>query len=80
VRAGRYEILIEGTLGPDWADWFGGMEMRQVGEGRTLLEGSIVDQAALHGLLDRLLDLNLDLISVNPSQEGGKEEERRRTR
>jgi hypothetical protein len=67
VKAGRYEIRIQGTLSPDWADWFEGMEMRQEAEGQTVLEGPVVDQAALHGLLARLRDLNLTLISVNPT-------------
>jgi hypothetical protein len=66
MKAERYEIRIQGALGPDWADWFEGMEMRQGGEGLTVLEGHVVDQAALHGLLARLRDLNLTLISVNP--------------
>jgi len=67
VKAERYEIRIQGSLGPDWADWFEGMKMRQEGEGLTVLEGTVVDQAALHGLLARLRDLNLTLISVNPA-------------
>jgi len=64
-EGGRYEIRIQGALGPVWADWFEGMEMRQEREGLTVLEGHVVDQAALHGLLARLRDLNLTLISVN---------------
>jgi hypothetical protein len=67
VKVGRYQILIQGSLSPDWADWFEGMEIRQEAEGLTVLEGQIVDQAALHGILARLRDLNLCLISVNPS-------------
>jgi hypothetical protein len=67
VQSSRYEIRIRGTLGADWAEWFGGMEIRQEADDVTVLEGSVPDQAALHGLLARVRDLNLTLISVNPS-------------
>ena len=60
-----YEIRIQGTLSPDWAEWFEGMEIRQE-EGQTILKGRIVDQAALHGLLTRVRNLNLTLLSMNP--------------
>ncbi len=61
----RYEIRIQGTLGPDWAEWFDGMEIRPGEDGQTILAGEIVDQAALHGLLARVRDLNLTLVSVS---------------
>ena len=60
-----YEIRIRGTLSPDWAEWFEGMEVRKE-EGQTILRGLIVDQAALHGLLTRVRNLNLTLLSINP--------------
>jgi len=69
MKAGKYELRIKGSLSPEWADWFEGMEIRQEAEGNTVLEGRIVDQAALHGLLARIRDLNLPLISVNPESE-----------
>jgi hypothetical protein len=62
-----YEIRIQGTLSPETAEWFEGLELRQEQEGRTVLAGWIVDQAALHGLLARVRDLNLTLLSVNPA-------------
>jgi hypothetical protein len=64
VQANRYEIRIQGTLRPDWSDWFEGMEIRQDGGEQTVLAGMVVDQAALHGLLARVRDLNLTLVSV----------------
>jgi hypothetical protein len=67
LQSNRYEIRIRGTLGPEWAEWFDGMEIRQDADGETVLAGSMPDQAALHGLLARVRDLNLTLISVNPS-------------
>ena len=60
-----YEIRIQGTLSPDWAEWFEGMEIRQDKE-QTILRGRIVDQAALHGLLSKVRNLNLTLLSMNP--------------
>ena len=69
MKTDKYELRIQGSLGPEWADWFEGMEIRQSTDGDTLLEGQIVDQAALHGLIARIRDLNLTLISVNPKSE-----------
>jgi hypothetical protein len=69
VKTDKYELRIKGSLSPEWADWFEGMEIRQLADGNTVLEGRIVDQAALHGLLARIRDLNLTLISVNPETE-----------
>ena len=60
-----YEIRVQGTLSPDWAEWFEGMQIRQE-EGQTILRGRIVDQAALHGLLSKVRNLNLTLLSINP--------------
>lgn len=65
--ARSYEIRIEGDLSPDWSDWFGGMRITGQRDGQTVLAGEVADQAALHGLLSLLRDLNLTLISVNPS-------------
>lgn len=60
-----YEIKIKGHLDPHWTDWFAGLELTHLEEDETLLSGSLPDQAALHGMLERIRDLNLTLISVN---------------
>jgi hypothetical protein len=59
-----YQIRIKGHLGSQWTDWFGGLTMTQEDNGDTLLAGPVVDQAALHGLLRRVRDLGMPLISV----------------
>ncbi len=64
-----YQIRIEGHLGPKWTDWFGGLSITLEDNGETLLTGPVVDQAALHGLLRKIRDLGMPLISavrVNP--------------
>jgi hypothetical protein len=58
-----YTIKVEGCLDKKWADWFDGMEMNYEGE-VTVLRGPVADQAALHGFLARIRDLNLVLLSV----------------
>jgi hypothetical protein len=60
----RYEIRIKGHLSPRWATRFDGMTLTARADGTTVIEGSIVDQAALHGLLNRLGDLGLPLLSI----------------
>jgi hypothetical protein len=60
-----YEIKIKGHLDPCWSEGFAGLEMTHLEGNETLLSGSLPDQAALHGLLERIRDLNLKLISVN---------------
>ncbi len=73
-----YEIKIKGHLDHRWSDWFAGLELTHLEGNETVLSGLLPDQAALHGLLERIRDLNLTLISVtsgNPSnQESDKEE------
>ena len=61
---GRYEIRVKGRLGSRWAARFDGMTLTARADGTTLLEGTVVDQAALHGLLQRVRDLGLPLGSV----------------
>ncbi len=61
---GRYEIRFKGHLASRWAAWFEGMTLTTRSDGTTLLEGPVVDQAALHGLLTKLRDLGLPLISL----------------
>jgi hypothetical protein len=64
----RYEITVKGSLDPGWSDWFTGMAVtvEALGEERplTVLAGEVGDQAALRGMLNKLWDLNLTLISV----------------
>ena len=67
----HYRIKVEGCLDKKWADWFEGMAVRYEGD-VTVLEGPVVDQAALHGLLARVRDLNLILISVQRTEPGQK--------
>lgn len=63
-EAARYEIRLSGHLDSRWAAWFDGMELTVQDDGTTLLHGPVPDQSALHGLLSRLRDLGLPLISV----------------
>ncbi len=59
-----YEIRIQGHLAPYWSETFDGMQVTLTEGGETLLTGEVADQAALHGLLAKIRDLNLTLISV----------------
>jgi hypothetical protein len=71
-----YEIKIKGCLEARWSDWFAGMQITYLEGNETLLSGSLPDQGALHGLLERIRDLNLKLISVTscpPSSQGSTE-------
>ena len=61
---GRYAIRIKGHLDPRWADWFDGLSFTHDGDGTTLLAGLLADQAALHGVLNKIRDLGLPIISV----------------
>jgi len=62
--ATRYEIRIEGHLGSSWSSWFEGLTIHHEASGETVLYGPIADQAALHGVLMRIRDLGLPLVSV----------------
>ena len=66
-----YQIRLKGHLGPQWTEWFGGLTITLEESGETLLTGPVVDQAALHGLLKKVRDLGMPLISairVKPGQ------------
>jgi len=63
-ESGRYEIRLKGHLDDKWADWFEGLTITREDNGETRLTGPVVDQAALHGLLRKVRDLGLPLISV----------------
>ena len=64
-----YQIRITGQLDSRWADWFEGMTITLDGDD-TLITGPVVDQAALHGLLKRVRDLGMPLVSVSPVESG----------
>jgi hypothetical protein len=68
--AGRYEIRVKGHLGPRWAARFDGMTLTRDGDGTTVIHGPVADQAALHGLLARVRDLGIPLLSVTQVEPG----------
>jgi hypothetical protein len=70
-----YQIRIKGLLDRQWTDWFGGMTVSAANDGDTLLTGPIEDQAALHGLLRKVRDLGMPLISVSPVASDRRREE-----
>jgi len=65
-----YQIRIKGHLGREWTDWFGGLTITLEDNGDTLLTGPVVDQAALHGLLKKVRDVGMPLVSVNRGKPG----------
>jgi hypothetical protein len=65
-----YEIRLKGHLDDRWAEWFEGLTITLEEDGDTLLTGPVVDQAALHGLLKKVRDLGLTLLSVNSGEPG----------
>jgi hypothetical protein len=71
--AASYVIRVEGHLAPEWADWFEGLTVRCHSDGTTTLSGPIKDQAALQGVLLKVRDLGLALVSVNPIESSPEE-------
>lgn len=72
----NYAIRIKERINPRWSEWFEAFEVRQLESGETILSGSVADQAALHGLLGKIRDLNLTLLSVTrnePPQNGNQQ-------
>jgi hypothetical protein len=65
-----YQIRLKGHLGNEWAEWFGGLSITLADNGDTLLTGLAIDQAALHGLLKKVRDLGMPLVSVSPVEPG----------
>ncbi len=65
-----YQIRIKGQLASQWEDWFEGLTITLEEDGNTLLTGPVIDQAALHGLLKKVRDLGLPLVSVCPVEPG----------
>ena len=63
----RYEIRVKGHLADRWAAWFDGMTLTRRPDGTTVLDGPVADQSALHGLLRKVSDLGLPLVSVTPT-------------
>jgi hypothetical protein len=65
-----YEIRVEGRLTDQWSDWFEGLTITLEDDNHTLITGPVTDQAALHGLLKKVRDLGMPLVSVNPLEQG----------
>jgi len=69
-QPGVYQVRIRGTLDESWSDWFEGLAIVAQADSVTLLTGTVADQIALHGLLSRLRDLGLTLLSVTRMEAG----------
>ena len=64
VRQEVYQIVVKGHLDSEWSEWFDGLTITLVDNGETILSGPVVDQTALHGVLIKIRDLGLPLLSV----------------
>ena len=63
-EGGSYEIRLQGHLDDHWVDWLEGLALTRENDGTTTLTGQLADQAALHGVLNKIRDLNLPIVSV----------------
>ena len=72
----RYEIRVQGRIDERWTAWLDDMALDSEPDGVTVLRGPVADQAALHGLLARLRDIGVPLISVTPGASCGQNDER----
>ena len=68
----QVEIRVKGCIDENWSDWFGSLAMTHTEKGETILTGSLPDQAALFGLLNKLRDLGLSLTFVNSGEQPAK--------
>ena len=71
-----YQIRIKGHLGSQWTEWFAGLTITLEEDGNTLLTGTVIDQAALHGLLKKVRDLGMPLLSINSVGLGPQDNEK----
>ena len=62
------EVKVKGTINEEWGQWFSGLKIQALESGETLISGTVQDQAALYGLIARLRDLGLQLVSVNSEE------------
>jgi hypothetical protein len=69
-----YRIIIKGHLDSEWSDWFDGLTITLVDTGETILSGPVVDQTALHGVLIKIRDLGLPLLSLTRIETGRENE------
>ncbi len=69
MTARRYRLVMDGQLDQDWAEWFAPLTIHHADNQLTLLEGELADQAALHGVLNKVFALGLTLIAVNRLEE-----------
>ena len=67
----EYEVRVKGQLGPGWTAWFDGLSLTALADGTTVIRGPVVDQAALHGLLQKLRDVGIPLVSLAPCTKEG---------
>jgi hypothetical protein len=73
-RQAVYEIVVKGHLDTEWSDWFEGLTITLRDNGETLLSGPLADQTALHGVLIKIRDLGLTLLSFNYAETGTEDE------
>jgi hypothetical protein len=74
VRQEVYQIVVKGHLDSEWSDWFDGLTITMLDNGETILTGPIVDQTALHGVLIKIRDLGLPLLSLTRTETGRENE------